>query len=134
MAVEIREGMPAEQDLWRVFDTTGWNDEYRLSSDELRGAFERSWLVVGAYAGAELVGTGRVVSDGVVHAMIYDLIVVPGHQCAGTGGRILERLVERCTGAGIRDIQLFCARGKRSFYENRGFAARPDDAPGMQHE
>jgi len=125
--------MPAAQDLWCVFETTGWNGEYRLSPDELRGAFESSWLVVGAYLDEELVGTGRVVSDGVVHAMIYDLIVVPGFQGSGIGGRILERLVQRCRSAGIRDIQLFCARGKRSFYENRGFAARPDDAPGMQH-
>jgi hypothetical protein len=48
------------------------------------------------------------------------------------GGLILDRLVERCIEAGIRDIQLFCAGGRRSFYERRGFAARPEDAPGMQ--
>jgi hypothetical protein len=36
--------------------------------------------------------------------------------------------------ANIRDIQLFCARGQRAFYEKRGFVARPDDAPGMQYK
>ena len=66
--------------------------------------------------------------------MIYDLIVRPDYQMRGIGGRILERLVDQCLRLGVRDIQLFCARGKRAFYEKRGFAARPDDAPGMQYQ
>jgi GNAT superfamily N-acetyltransferase len=65
--------------------------------------------------------------------MIYDLIVIPECQGAGLGERLLARLVERCTTAGIRDIQLFCAKGKRPFYEKRGFVARPEYAPGMQY-
>jgi GNAT superfamily N-acetyltransferase len=131
--IRIREGTPPTDDLWRVFDTTGWNDEYRLSAAELKTAFESSWFVVGAYADDRLVGVGRVASDTVVHAMIYDLIVIPERQGTGIGEQLLARLVERCTNARIRDIQLFCARGKRSFYEKRGFVARPEDAPGMQY-
>jgi GNAT superfamily N-acetyltransferase len=65
--------------------------------------------------------------------MVYDMIVLPAYQGQGIGGVILDRLVEKCRAAGIRDIQLFCARGKRSFYEKRGFIARPDEAPGMQY-
>ncbi len=131
--IRLQEGTPPTDDLWRVFDTTGWNDEYQLSPAELRTAFESSWLVVGAYAEGRLVGVGRAVSDRVVHAMIYDLIVIPECQGAGIGGQLLACLVDRCTTAGIRDIQLFCARGKRVFYETRGFVARPEDAPGMQY-
>ncbi len=125
--------MPETEALWRVFDTTGWNDEYHLSPAELAAAFEASWFVAGAYAAGRLVGVGRVVSDTVVHAMIYDLIVVPECQGTGIGGQLLGRLVQRCTSAGIRDIQLFCAKGKRRFYEKRGFAARHEEAPGMEY-
>jgi len=132
MPVRLVEGMPGADDIWRVFETTGWNVEYRLTPGELLSAFESSRLVVGAYDGDRLVGMGRVVSDSVLHAMIYDLIVVPECRGAGVGGLILDRLVGRCVEAGIRDIQLFCAAGRRSFYERRGFAARPEDAPGMQ--
>jgi len=133
VSVRVRDGTPATDELWRVFDTTGWNDEYHLSPAELRAAFESSWLVVGAYADSRLVGVGRVVSDTAVHAMIYDLIVVPERQGTGIGEQLLSRLVGQCVNAGIRDIQLFCAKGKRSFYEKRGFVARPEDAPGMQY-
>ena len=45
--------------------------------------------------------------------------------------RILDDLVTRCKSNGIRDIQLFCAKGKVGFYEKHGFVKRPDDAPGM---
>jgi hypothetical protein len=36
------------------------------------------------------------------------------------------------TAAGIFQLQLFAAEGKVVFYENLGFAARPDERPGMQ--
>lgn len=99
----------------------------------MRAAFDASWYVASAYDDGRLVGTGRVVSDGLVHAMVYDLIVLPEFQGMGIGAALLDRLVRRCTQSRIRDIQLFCARGKRPFYEKRGFVARPTDAPGMQY-
>jgi GNAT superfamily N-acetyltransferase len=83
---------------------------------------------------AVLRGSGRVIADGVLHALIVDMIVLPSHQNRGIGRAILSRLVERCRAAGIRDIQLFCARGKSGFYERCGFIARPADAPGMEYK
>lgn len=133
MSVEMREGVPESEALWRLFLTTGWNEEYRLSPGQLREAFEASWYVAAAYEAGRLVGVGRLVSDGVVHAMVYDLIVAPERQGTGIGGLLLERLLQRCQREGLRDIQLFSARGKRPFYEKRGFVARPEDAPGMQY-
>ena len=96
-------------------------------------ALRSSWYVLSAYDGEQLVGFGRLVSDGILHAMIYELIVLPEYRCRGIGGQILEKLVDKCREAGVRDIQLFCARGKRAFYEKRGFAVRPEDEPGMQY-
>jgi len=91
-----------------------------------------SWHTVSAYDGDRLAGFGRMICDGVVHALILDMIVLPEYQRKGIGTAILSRLMERCTEAGIRDIQLFSARGKAGFYEKNGFSRRPDDAPGMQ--
>jgi GNAT superfamily N-acetyltransferase len=65
--------------------------------------------------------------------MIYELIVLPEYQGQGIGGKILEKLVRKCREDGVRDIQLFCVRGKRDFYEKRGFTVRFNDAPGMQY-
>lgn len=116
-----------------LFETTGWNRQYQATREDFIAILANSWLVISAYDGERLVGTGRVVSDGALHAMIFDMIVHPDYQGQGIGSEILNRLVARCQEANLRDIQLFCARGKRLFYEKHGFVARPDDAPGMQY-
>jgi len=134
MSILYTHDIPTRDQFYALFQTTGWNDTYQLTAHELEQALQSSWYVVCAYDGDKLVGFGRLVSDGIVHAMIYDMIVDPAYQGQGVGTQILKRLVEYCRAAHIRDIQLFCARGKRPFYEKNGFTARPDDAPGMQYK
>ena len=133
MNIEFSSETPVREQFWELFQTTGWNVKYQLSRDDLMRALRASWYMLSAYDGERLVGFGGLVSDGVLHAMVYELIVLPEYQGRGIGAEILERLVKQCREAGVRDIQLFCARGKRAFYEKRGFKARPDDAPGMQY-
>lgn len=124
---------PTPAEYFGLFETTGWNAEYQLTPLDLAKVLASSWYMVSAYdEGSHLVGFGRVMSDS-IHAMIYDLIVAPDHQRQGIGGEILDRLVKHCQEAHIRDIQLFCAKGKRAFYERHGFEVRPDNAPGMQY-
>jgi ribosomal protein S18 acetylase RimI-like enzyme len=123
---------PTPDEYFALFQTTGWNADYHLTSHDLAKALKESAFMVSAYDEDRLVGFGRVVSDS-IHAMIYDLIVAPDYQRQGIGGEILDRLVQRCQEAHIRDVQLFCARNTREFYERHGFEARPADAPGMQY-
>lgn len=132
MDIRYTNDLPPRQAYFTLFQTTGWNAEYQLTADELYRALQASWYLVCAYHGDHLIGFGRMTSDGVLHAMIYEMIVDPAYQGQGIGTEILKRLVDHCRLHRIRDIQLFCARGKRLFYEKNGFVARPDDAPGMQ--
>lgn len=87
-----------------------------------------------AYETDQLIGLGRILSDGVVHALLLDLIVLPEYQNQGIGTKILDNLVTKCQKHRIRDIQLFCAHNKLDFYTKRGFRARPDSAPGMEFQ
>ena len=119
------------QQYLKLFDSTGWNATYKANLLELGKALKNNWFVVTAYDAGELVGMGRIPSDGVLYAMIYDLIVMPSHQGRGIGTTILGKLIDRCKDAGIRDIQLFSAKGKVLFYSKRGFVERPKDSPGM---
>lgn len=122
-----------EQAFFELFITTGWNEKYQLDSDQLFQALKNSWYLLSAYENEKLVGFGRIICDGIVHALILDLIVHPDFQNLGIGGQILDKLVEKCKQHQIRDIQLFCAKGYHSFYEKRGFRKRLDDAPGMEY-
>lgn len=132
MSLEYKSENPTIDQFRDLFLMTGWNEEYHLTVVELAKALQASWFTISVYQGERLIGFGRVVSDGVLHAMVYDLIVDPEFRCKGVGSEILNRLVKRCQSANIRDIQLFCVRGKRAFYEKRGFVARSEEGPGMQ--
>jgi GNAT superfamily N-acetyltransferase len=132
MTITLSDQLPDKNEYFSLFITTGWNTSYKASPDELEKTNKNSWLVISAYEENKLVGFGRVVTDFVLHAMIYDMIVLPDHQGRGIGTMILKAIVKRCKEQGIRDIQLFCAKGKRAFYERNGFDVRAEDAPGMQ--
>jgi GNAT superfamily N-acetyltransferase len=134
MTIEYSNQTPDRDQFSSLFETTGWNREYQATPEELMLAIGNSRYVIAAYDGEKLVGFGRIVTDGVLHAMIFDMIVHPSYQRRGIGTHILRSLVMKCRAAKIRDIQLFCAVGKRAFYERNGFVARPMDGPGMQYQ
>ena len=72
--------VPEVPDLFRyeaLFASTQWNDTYRASREELGETLDRSWYIVSAIDGDELVESGRVVSDGVLYAVVFDVIVAP---------------------------------------------------------
>lgn len=133
MCFEFKDTIPDMEQYFLLFETTGWNEKYRLTKEELFDTLKKSYYCVSAYDADNLIGFGRIMSDGILHAMIYEMIVHPDYQGNGIGREIMHRLLTWCFENKIRDIQLFCARGKRSFYENMGFAARPDDGPGMEY-
>ncbi len=133
MTFEYRTQLPDKKQFFALFETTSWNLEYKATEDELAQMLDNSQFMVAAYEGDNLIGFGRIVTDGVLHAMIYDMTVHPDYQGRGIGARILQMLIEWCHSGNIRDIQLFCADGKRAFYEKNGFVARLESAPGMQY-
>jgi len=132
MKIRFDEKLPDKDQLFDLFLTTGWNDQYKLATDELFTAVKNSWYIISAYHNERLVGFGRIICDGVVHALILDMIVHPDYKRKGIGTKILNRMVEKCRSHNIRDIQLFCARDKIAFYEKSGFVPRPANAPGME--
>lgn len=127
-----REKLPTPAAYQQLFETTGWNQTYRAGADELYKAISSSWYTLSAYNHNDLVGFGRIISDGVLYALICDLIVKPSCQGQGIGSTLLNKLIARCRTQQIRVIWLFSAKGKSSFYKNFGFVERPADAPGMQ--
>ena len=132
-AIEYRDGIPDAGMFIELYRTTGWDKEGKKSEELLHGALRNSWYVVAAYAAGRLVGCGRIVSDGHMHAYVNEMIVLPAFQGRGIGKEILGRLTAKALGAGITDIQLFAAEGKKEFYLKNGFEERPAGAPGMQY-
>ena len=130
--IELRDDPPTPEAFAALFATTGWDADGRVDAVAAEAALHHTWFAVSACVDGRLVGMGRIIGDGVLHGLLADIVVDPAYQSLGIGSRIVERLVGECRRQGIADVQLFAARGRRSFYERLGFAARADDAPGME--
>lgn len=131
-SIVIKETLPDINDYWELFQTTGWNQDYNFSVQDLANAIQHSWYSVSMYDSNKLIGFGRVIADGIHHAFIVDLIIHPAYQGKGFGSKLLNNLVNKCKDSRIKDIQLFAAKDKYEFYEKFGFERRPINAPGMQ--
>jgi len=80
------------------------------------------------------VACARVLGDGVLTFLIQDLLVVPKMQRKGVGSKIMAIVLghlETVAQPGAF-IGLMAAPGTEAFFAKHGFAARPEDAPGMQ--
>src|ERR1035437_325299 len=132
LAIEYRTELPTAEEFERLFRSSGWSEALEVAADRLGGALPPAWYAVCARRGGQVVGTGLVLSDGVLHALIVNVIVTPEMRGHGIGTEIMTRLIARCQEAGVLQVQLFSARGKRGFYEHLGFVARPDARARME--
>ena len=122
---------PDPESYLRLFESTGWNERYAVSHAELARALADSWHFVTAVDDDLLIGSGRVLSDGVLYALVLDVIVDPDYRGRGIGREIMTRLLAEIREACIRDVLLFSTAGTSGFYRKFGFELRSGDEPGM---
>ncbi|PLR95055.1 GNAT family N-acetyltransferase [Bacillus sp. T33-2] len=131
MEIEFSEVYPIKDDFIKLHRTTGWNAKGLYTNDELYRAICSSWYSVSVYHDGNLIGFGRVISDGIYQTLICDVMVHPDYQNQGIGTKIVQNIIDKCSEKGIKWVQLFCAKGKQCFYSKLGFMEREPDAPGM---
>ncbi len=90
--------------------------------DDARQMLAQTDLVVSAWDGDCLVGFGRVLTDYVYRASIWDVIVHPDYQGQDVGTQIMERILQHPE---LKRVELFwlCTRDKQAFYEKLGFSS-----------
>ncbi len=126
--------VPDKSEFYPLYITSGWNESLKLNPEQLDIAINNSFAVISVYENTQLIGFGRLVSDGVAYATIYDVMVMPAWQKQGIGSTIVRQLVSKCEQLDIPSIHLFAAKGAENFYKNLGFVSRPFDSPGMAYE
>jgi GNAT superfamily N-acetyltransferase len=131
MEIELDELSPAKEDFIKLHQTTGWNAKGLYTYDQLYTAICNSWYSISIYHNRNLIGFGRIISDGIYQTLICDVMVHPEYQGQGIGKKIIEALLKKCEEEGIKWVQLFCAKGKQEFYHKLGFISRESEAPGM---
>ena len=97
-----------------------WEDR---TSEDVQTMIEHTDLLVGLRETetAHLVAAGRVLTDFVYYAKIYDVIVAERHRGNGLGRNLVESIIGHSTLNSIPNITLDCREGLIPFYKNCGF-------------
>ena len=120
MDIQYKATLNREEDLFCLYNSLGWSSFLKLDETQLAKAMNQSYYVIYAYDGDRLVGTGRVVSDGVINAYLCGLGVEQAYRSMGIGKEIVRLLVEYCKNNKLH-IQLLCEEALISYYSAMGF-------------
>lgn len=106
--------------LVRLYEQAPWAKGRTL--DKVREMLAQTDVALSAWDGPHLVGFGRVLTDFVYRASIWDVIVHPDYQGQDIGTQIMQRILDH---PALKQVELFWlnTRDKQTFYEKLGFSA-----------
>jgi GNAT superfamily N-acetyltransferase len=118
--LDVRQRPPiAWEELRALFALDGWAP----APEEYLPALRASWLWTAVYDGAELVAFCRVLSDGVYHAYLCNMVVRRGRRRQGIGTLLVRAVLAELRGRGIRVVCLAAVPASVPFYAALGFRA-----------
>ena len=106
--------------LLRLFHQAPWAKNRTLKDAKVM--LDHSDVVLCAWDGERLVGFGRVLTDFVYRATIWDVIVDQAYQKQGIGTELVQRILHHPR---LNKVELFwlCTR-RPGFYEKLGFSSK----------
>ncbi len=108
-------------DLIPLFEQSPWARGRTVA--ETAQMVRQTDLFMTAWDDRRLIGCGRVLTDYVYRASIWDVIVDASYQGQDVGTEIMHRILNH---PALQRVELFwlCTRDKQLFYENLGFSAK----------
>ncbi len=86
--------------------------------DKIQSAFQKSYKVSTAWEGNILVGSCRMISDGLCYGAVFDVGVLPEYQKKGIGKGMMNLLLK---GEEHISVHLTSTFGNEDFYKKLGF-------------
>jgi ribosomal protein S18 acetylase RimI-like enzyme len=121
MNIEYKETLKiAPEKLDALWKSIGWKPR---GPKKWREVLSKSTYMFTAWDGDLLVGTGRILEDGIM-CMFYDIGVHPEYQSQGVGSKILSAMISYVKDKNYASIGLFAWEENSdnvSFYEKFGF-------------
>jgi ribosomal protein S18 acetylase RimI-like enzyme len=110
----------APEQLHKLFRQAPWAKERTI--EDVKLMLRHTDVTLCVWDGDQLVGFGRVLTDFVYRATIWDVIVDKAYQKQGIGTEIVRRLLNHPR---LKHVELFwlCTR-RPGFYEKFGFSSK----------
>ncbi len=111
---------PQPDQLIQLFQQAPWAKDRKITDTE--EMLRHTDLAICAWERERLVGFGRVLTDFVYRATIWDVIVDQSYQGQGIGSEIVRRILHHPR---LQRVELFwlCTR-RPGFYERLGFSTK----------
>lgn len=108
---------------WAEIKTTLCQDAFDngRSPEQLKTSFENSYVSCIAYAGSQIIGTARVLSDGVCNAYLVDVWTLSAYRRQGIATTMIQKLLSRLKG---QHVYLF-TDDVPELYAKLGFVEQP---------
>ena len=120
MNIEYITKAKSPKDIYQLYEELGWNRFLELSQEALVKAMENSYKVIYAYDGPLLIGTARIISDGVTNAYFCGLGVKQTHRGKGVARTMTSILRKECSEEGLH-FQFFVDHTLVPYYEKQGY-------------
>ena len=107
---------------WQAMKSTLKSDFFDngRTPSQLQASFENSYAAVIAYANAQIIGTARVLSDGICNAYIVDVWTFTPYRRRGIASTMMKLLLAKLEG---QHVYLF-TDDSVEFYEKLSFKAQ----------
>lgn len=121
MAITYKQDL--EQVDWAAMKAVLRADDFdnERTPEQLAASFRNSYGTCIAYDGDQIVGTARVLSDGVCNAYIVDVWTLSAYRKQGIARTMIELLLQNLHG---QHVYLF-SDDAADFYKKIGFVERP---------
>jgi GNAT superfamily N-acetyltransferase len=87
-----------------LFKSCNW--DWLESDSQMEQAFKNSYNLYFAYDGESLIGFGRLLSDGLIYALLVDVMFSPQFQSKGYGTQLVKFIMDDAKKNGVKVIQL----------------------------
>ena len=129
-------------DLMKMYQSEWWTIGRERADVEVM--LKHSSIIVGFCEAdtRKLVAFGRVLTDYVDKALVFDVIVESSLRGSGLGAALIDRIVRHDLLKAVRHFELYCRADMVPFYRKWGFSDWLDDLrfmrligqPGLRHE
>jgi len=131
----IVKSAPADQILDLYRQAGWWSEDATPEAYEfIEGIIAKTFCFVIAMDNEEIIGMGRIISDGISDAYIQDVTVRQQYRRHGIGQQIIRTLIAYLKANGITWIGLISEPGYESFYQNLGFSKMEGYTPFLLKE
>lgn len=101
--------------LKKLYDSNHWSQNRSIKSIEI--ALKNSTLTIGIIQNNQLLGFGRLLSDHIFRATIYDILIQTDKQNQGLGKQLINYMLNHNALKNVTQVDICCRPEKEFFYK-----------------